>query len=117
MFARIPSVFAVTVRARGRALGRFRTRDLNLGGLFMAGGDIELYPNDLVELAFPAAGGRGKDHVFQVTVVRHAENGIGLMFHEHDEESIAALRDVMLTAMPAADVCATVSRGSRSFQP
>lgn len=118
LFPRTPSVFAVTVRARGRALGCFRTRNLDLGGLFMTGGEIELYPNDLVELEFPGADGKGGGHVFQATVIRHAENGIGLMFQEHDEESLAALRDVMLTAMPAADVCATVSRsGSRSFQP
>jgi hypothetical protein len=117
MFARLPSVYPVTARARGRALGHFMTRDLDLGGLFVSGGGIDLYPNDLVELEFPGARGRGKGRVFRATVIRHAGDGIGLMFHGHDEESLAALRDVMLTAMPAADVCAAVTRGPRFRQP
>lgn len=107
IFARMRIGLEVTIRARGGVLGNFRTRDLDLGGLFIETGEIELYPNDTVDLEFPGVGGR----MFGAKVVRHASDGIGLMFHEHDEDSLAALRDLMLAAMPAADAYATIAAG------
>lgn len=104
------------VRMKDRALGRFRTRDLDMGGVFVEAAEIELYPNDVAELRFPDAGGKGKGHAFRAKVIRHASNGVGLMFHEHDEDSLAALRDVMLTVMPAADSYATIAGGPTRFQ-
>lgn len=115
VFTRIRLGLEVAVRMKDRSLGRFRTRDLDMGGLFVEAGEIDLYPNDIAELAFPDAAGKGRGHVFRAKVIRHAANGVGLMFHEHDEDSLAALRDVMLAAMPAADAYATIAGGSTSF--
>lgn len=97
IFTRMRLDADVTVRVRGRMLGRCRIRDLGLGGVFLVAGSIDLYPNDLVDLTFPALiSGRG---VFRARVVRHAEQGVGLMFHDHDEASLDALRE-MMTEIP-----------------
>lgn len=89
IFTRMRLDADVLIRVRGRTLGRCRIRDLGLGGVFIVAGGIDLYPNDLVDLAF--SGGV----VFRALVVRHAEQGVGLMFHDHDEASLDALREMM----------------------
>lgn len=101
IFTRMRLDAEVMVRVRGRTLGPCRVRDLGLGGVFVDAGGMDLYPNDLVDLTFPPvlpsifAG----NVVFRARVVRHAEQGIGLMFHDHDEASLDALRE-MMTGMP-----------------
>lgn len=89
IFTRMRLDADVLIRVRGRTLGQCRVRDLGLGGVFFFAGGIDLYPNDLVDLTF--SGGI----VFRALVVRHAERGVGLMFHDHDEASLDALREMM----------------------
>jgi hypothetical protein len=94
IFSRMGADMDVLVWSRGKLLGRYRVRDLGLGGVFIDAGSQDLYPNDLAELAFPDGA------VFRAVVIRHAEHGVGLMFHDHDEGSLDALRDLMLAAAP-----------------
>lgn len=107
-FIRMRLGLDVTVAIDRRPVGRFRTRDLDLGGVFVESAGLELYPNDVIELGFPRAGGKGRGHAFRARVVRSDEKGVALLFDEHDEASLAALRDVMVGAMPAADAYATI---------
>ncbi|MDR2876901.1 MAG: PilZ domain-containing protein [Chromatiales bacterium] len=115
IFARMRIGLEVRIDMKGSLVGRFHTRDLDLGGLFVEAGDIELYPNDVVDLAFFEIDGLSGDRMFRAKVVRHASDGVGLMFYEHDEDSLGALRDLMLEAMPAADAYATIAAGPMRF--
>jgi len=103
IFTRMRMDIDVLVRTRGRLLGRYRVHDLGLGGVFISAGSLDLYPNDLAELAFPEGG------VFRAMVVRHEEQGVGLMFHDHDEESLDALRDAMVAASRPASGCSLLA--------
>lgn len=107
-FTRMRLGIDVTVAVEGRPLGRYRTRDVDLGGVFVASASLELYPNDVAELGFAEAGGAARDHAFRARVVRHDDGGVALRFEEHDAASLAALRDVMTGAMPAADAGKTI---------
>jgi hypothetical protein len=115
MFARMRIGLEVALVGGRGVIGRYRTRDLDLGGLFVAGGEIELYPNDVVDLEFSGVGGQGGSRMFRARVIRHASDGVGLVFDEHDEASLAALRNLMLAAMPAADAYATIAAWPMRF--
>lgn len=96
IFTRVGTDIDVYVQSRGRLLGRFRVSDLGLGGVFIDARSLELYPNDFAELVFPHGG------LFRAVVIRHTERGVGLMFQDHDEGSLDALREVMISAsLPA----------------
>lgn len=115
IFVRMRIGLEVNIRMKDSMIGRFRTRDLDLGGLFVEAREVELYPNDVADLEFFEAGGRSGGRMFRAKVVRHASDGVGLTFHEHDEDSLGALRDLMLAAMPAADAYATIAAEPMRF--
>lgn len=96
-YARMPLPLEVELRTRHDRLGRFPVRDIDMGGLFVETDAVELYPNDVVEVDFVPGDGR-RPKAFRARVVRHASDGVGLMFLDYDQASLGALFDVMVAA-------------------
>jgi hypothetical protein len=110
IFTRVGTDIEVQVRSHGRLLGRHRVHDLGLGGVFIDARSLDLYPNDFVELVFHNGG------IFRAVVIRHTDQGVGLMFHDHGEDSLDALREVMIAAsLPAPGRSASAEVARLSF--
>jgi hypothetical protein len=98
-YARMPLPLEVELRMHHDRLGPFPVRDMDVGGLFVETDQVELYPNDVVEVDFvPGGAGAARLRGFRARVVRHAADGVGLMFLDYDQASFGALLDVMVAA-------------------
>ena len=101
-YTRMPLRLHVELRTQSSSLGCHPVRDIDMGGLFVEirSGDLDLYPHDVVDLAFaPFEGGAGeRRRGLRARVIRHAPDGFGLMFLDFDQASLGALLDVMATA-------------------
>nr|AQQ74509.1 hypothetical protein [uncultured bacterium] len=93
-YARMPLPIEVELRAHHLRPGRFVVRDIDMGGLFVESHDSDLYPNDVVEVAFVDGGGAR----FRARVVRHTPEGVGLMFLDYDHVSLGALQEIVADA-------------------
>jgi hypothetical protein len=72
------------------------TRDIGLGGVFVATGKSALPPGENVELTF-RLGQVNDDPEYRIRakVVRHTDDGAGLMFRDFDATAFRALQKVM----------------------
>jgi hypothetical protein len=101
-YARMPLPLEAELRTRQSSLGRFSIRDIDMGGAFVEvrSDDVDLYPNDVVELLFAPIAGDAADRGqgLRARVARVAPDGLGLMFIDFDQASLNALLEVMATA-------------------
>jgi hypothetical protein len=88
----------VEILLNGSVLGRTRTRDVGLGGVFLLLDDGQpLTSDEDVDLLFMSGeqeGGRSR-HKLRARVVRHTADGVGLMFRDFDTSAVRALQEIM----------------------
>lgn len=88
----------VEILLEGSVVGRTRTRDVGLGGVFLLLDDgYQLNPEVDVDLMFMAdeqASSRSR-HKLRARVVRYTSEGVGLMFRDFDTSAFRALQEVM----------------------
>jgi len=86
----------VDLSGQGLEEGKYQTRDIGLGGVFLEMTRNAPAQDTLVELTFDfeqgTAGGR---HKIKCKVVRVEEDGIGLMFRDFDANAFRALRELV----------------------
>lgn len=88
----------VEILLHGSVVGRTRTRDVGLGGVFLFLDDDQRLDTDVdVDILFVADGqneSRAR-HKLRARVVRHTADGAGLMFRDFDTSAFRALQEVM----------------------
>ena len=95
---RKPLRIDVEVFNRGQFLGRFETRDVNAGGLFVETGPLTLRRNAMMTLTFDLdREANAGVHNLLAMVVHQSREGVGLMFHDVDRGSLQ-MRNALLDA-------------------
>lgn len=72
----------IELRDAQRTLGRFKARRLGTDGIFVETGPVDLITGDLLDVTLMLKGGRIKK--LKGLVVHQSEDGMGLVFPEHD---------------------------------
>lgn len=99
---RTPLTVTVDVFRQEHYLGRFRTRDIDVEGVFIEMPVYGISPNDVLELVFRLPAADRCNHALFAGVARIADDGAGLMLFDRGEVTLEILNSVAPDAMLAA---------------
>lgn len=72
------------------------TTDCSLNGLFLRGHQVDVQVGDELSVAIPdCQDGTEKWYPMHVKVARIGDNGIGMLFHQHDSQSFCSVNKLM----------------------
>lgn len=97
---RRPITLNTQIYRHGALVGTGKTRDLGLGGTFIKTRWVGYAENTPLEVKMTLRNGKGKRKPFRLpaVVIHHNGEGLGLMFHALDGETIQALWSTLFVA-------------------
>jgi hypothetical protein len=76
---RLPLQLTVEVSKQEQFLGRFKTRNMDVEGVFIEMRTTDLKPNDIVKLVFFVTKGESVNYTLDASVVRVDDFGVGMI--------------------------------------